>query len=98
MTGHLHFEPSTGVIGAQVHGVDIDAGPSDAELAAIHQGLMDRHVLFFRDQHPSPEALLAFARRFGPISPRHPLNLCVPGLEEVMVIEDDAAKRSENDV
>ncbi len=98
MTAQLRFEPLTGTIGAVVDGLDIDAGPSDAEVEAVHRGLMDRHVLFFRDQHPSPEALLAFARRFGPISPRHPLHLCVPGLEEVMVIVDDATKPPENDI
>ncbi len=98
MTTQLRFEPLTGTIGAVVHGLDINAGPSDAEVEAAHRGLMDYHVLFFRDQHPSPEALLAFARRFGPISPRHPLHLCVPGLEEVMVIVDDATKPPENDI
>ena len=94
----LRFEPLTGTIGAEVHGIGINAGPSDAAIETVHQGLMKHHVLFFRDQHPSPEALLAFARRFGPISPRHPLNPCVPGLEEVMVIVDDAAKPPENDM
>ena len=48
VTAQLRFEPLTGTIGAVVHGLDIDAGPSDAEVEAVHRGLMDRHVLFFR--------------------------------------------------
>ncbi len=36
MTAQLRFEPLTGTIGAVVDGLDIDAGPSDAEVEAVH--------------------------------------------------------------
>lgn len=73
----LKVTPITGVIGAEVTGVDLrttlDPSTADALRAAL-----DRHlVLFFRDQDITPAQHLAFARRFGTISvapfgPKHP--------------------------
>ncbi|HEX4429525.1 MAG TPA: TauD/TfdA family dioxygenase [Frankiaceae bacterium] len=64
----LAIRPVTPALGAEVDGVTLaeplDDGCRDEILAAL-----DKHlVLFFREQHITPEQQLAFATRFGPVS------------------------------
>ena len=63
----LVVRPVTGALGAEVSGVDLAAELDDEVTAELRQALNDHLVLFFRNQELSPEAQLAFARRFGPI-------------------------------
>ncbi|MGR8918408.1 MAG: TauD/TfdA dioxygenase family protein [Gammaproteobacteria bacterium] len=63
----ITVRPVTPAIGALIDGVDI-GGPLDAEtVGEIRAALLDRLVVFFRDQDLDPERLVAFARRFGEI-------------------------------
>ena len=94
----IRFEPVTPTIGAVVHGIDLEKGIDDTTAAAIHGALMAHLVLFFPEQDISPRALLAFARQFGPLEPRHPLYDCVAGYEEIMIIENDAERPPDNEV
>jgi taurine dioxygenase len=64
-------EPVTGVLGAQISGVDLAEVLSDDTIGAIRQALLDHHVLFFRDQHLTPEQQMTFGRRFGELD-QHP--------------------------
>ena len=66
-------------IGAEIRGVDLKQ-PLDVDtVAAIRALLLERRVVFFRDQHLRPEEHLAFARYFGEPTPGHPV---LPGLDE----------------
>jgi alpha-ketoglutarate-dependent sulfate ester dioxygenase len=73
------IEPLTGTLGAVIHGVDLAAALSDAEVAAIRSTLLEFRVVFFRDQDISPTQQVAFAARFGQLTPAHPL---LGGLDE----------------
>lgn len=66
-------EPLTGTLGAAIHGVDLSQELSDDEVAAIRSALLGFRVVFFRDQFLTPGQQVAFARRFGPLTPAHPL-------------------------
>ena len=62
---HLEIRPLTGAIGAEIEGVSIVDGISDA-LADEIRNALDRHrVIFFRGQHLDDEAQIALARVFG---------------------------------
>lgn len=64
MASKLEVTPLSGSLGAEIRGIDVkQAGPADAEavLAAIAEHL----VLFFPDQHPTPDQHIAFGRLFG---------------------------------
>ena len=64
--------PVAGIIGAEIHGVDL-ADDLDAEvIAGIWAELTRSKVVFFRDQHLDDAAQVAFARRMGPITIAHP--------------------------
>jgi taurine dioxygenase len=69
----LTVAPISGALGAEVAGVDLtDADQLDgATVAAIRSAWLEHQVLFFRDQHLTPEQLIAFGRRFGELD-THP--------------------------
>ena len=56
--------PMSGSLGAEVRGISLEhAGPAEAE--AILSLLIEHMVLFFPDQHLTPDAHIAFGRHFG---------------------------------
>ena len=62
----ITIEPSGGVLGAEVHGVDL-AGPVEgAAVFAILEAFRRHHVLVLRDQHLDDERQLQIAEWFGP--------------------------------
>lgn len=63
----LQITPYSVAVGALVSGIDLAAPLDDASFARLRQGFHDHGVLFFRDQHITPEQHLAFARRWAPI-------------------------------
>jgi len=65
--GYRHIEvcPIAGALGAEVRGVDVARALDDAVVAEIRQAFLEHCVIFLRDQHLTPHALLAFALRFG---------------------------------
>jgi taurine dioxygenase len=60
----------TGALGAEIRGIDLEqAGPAEAD--AIRSLLMEHQVLFFPDQHLTPDTHIAFGRLFGTLE-AHP--------------------------
>ena len=77
------------MIGAEVSGVDLAAPLSPETFQAIHDGLMNHLVLFFRDQELSFEQHKALGRQFGDlhIHPAAPKDGAHP---EILVVHGDA--------
>lgn len=63
----VRITPYSSALGAVISGADLARPLSDADFAIIRQAFLDHGVIFFRDQHLTPEQHLAFARRFAPI-------------------------------
>src|SRR5215207_6997330 len=61
----ISVTPIAGALGAEIGGVDLSRDLSDAVIGEIRRALLDHHVIFFRDQHLTPEQHLAFGHRFG---------------------------------
>src|SRR4051812_12456305 len=66
----IAVEKLTPIIGAEISGVDIgklvsDDTRSNRQMDEIHRALAENLVIFFRDQHISPDQHLAFGRKFG---------------------------------
>ncbi len=57
-----------GLSGSEILGVDLTQPLADDELTTIRHTLADRGVIFFRDQHLTPEQQIGFAEQFGPIN------------------------------
>jgi len=62
----IQIHPFTGAVGAEIRNVDL-AHLDDPTTDIIRETLFDRGVVFFRDQHLTPEQHIAAAERFGPI-------------------------------
>jgi alpha-ketoglutarate-dependent taurine dioxygenase len=83
--------PLSGTIGSRVDRVDITGPVDDPTIAAVRAALVDRKVLVLPAQHASPDQLVAFAQRFGELTPAHPV---LPPLddEHPQVLEIDATR------
>lgn len=83
----LAVAPVTGVLGAEVSGVDLGSSDDldEAAIAAIRQAFLEHHVLFFRDQRLQPETLERFGRCFGELD-THPFVEGMDGRPEVIEI------------
>src|ERR1700730_1961418 len=64
---HIRVEPISNKVGAEIAGVDLKAPLADEVFAEIRSAFGEHGVVFFRDQHLTPEQHLAFAERFAPI-------------------------------
>ncbi len=71
MSGSLTVRPVTGVVGAEIAGVNLADDLDDATVAALAEAFVTHHVLFFRDQSLTPDQQRQFAERFGPLD-THP--------------------------
>ena len=78
----------TGTLGARIEGIDITKPLPDDVATELRRVLVERRVIFFRDQHLTPTQQVAFGRIFGELTPAHPL---VGGLDdehpEVLVLD-----------
>jgi taurine dioxygenase len=61
----IELVPLSGVVGAELSGVELTAGLDDATFAALRDALHHHGVIVLRDQKLSRAEQLAFARRFG---------------------------------
>jgi taurine dioxygenase len=68
----LEISPSAGYIGAEIGGVDLSRPLSDEVTAELRAALLKYKVIFFRDQRVGHAEHVAFARRFGRVTPAHP--------------------------
>jgi taurine dioxygenase len=84
----ISVDKLTPIIGAEIDGVNL-AGPiSNRQMDEVHRALAENLVIFFRDQHLTPEQHLAFGRNFGDLH-IHPAAPHAPGHEELMIIHAD---------
>ena len=83
--------PVSGVLGAEVRGLDLAADLDDGTVAELRDAFCEHQVLFFRDQDLSPSAQIAFGRRFGDLG-SHPYveaNAEHPEIIDVVTEPDD---------
>ncbi|WP_261553622.1 TauD/TfdA dioxygenase family protein [Frankia tisae] len=84
----LDAEPLAGYIGATITGVDLRENLDDVVIAEIRQALHQYKVIFFRDQQIGHAEQVAFARRFGKVTPAHPHEENPPeGFPEILPID-----------
>lgn len=82
------FIPIKPKIGCRVEGIDIAAPMSDATFAALRRALAEHTVLVLPDQDITPEAHIAFSRRFGPLEDHVLADYCLPGHPEIFVVSN----------
>ena len=85
----IEVRKSTPNIGAEILGIDLSRPLDDGQFRLVHDALMQRLVVFFRDQRLTVEQHKAFGRRFGrlhahPAAPRE-----LPEHPEIFVVKAD---------
>ncbi|MBB5916097.1 taurine dioxygenase [Nocardia transvalensis] len=84
----LDIVPVAGYIGAEITGVDLREDLDDATVAEIRRALHEYKVVFFREQRIGHAEQVAFARRFGKVTPAHPHEENPPeGFPEILPID-----------
>ena len=66
MANHsIKIDRIAGALGAEISGIDLSQSLPDAVIAEVRAALPENLVIFFHDQHLTPEQHLAFGHRFG---------------------------------
>ncbi len=86
---HIGVQPLTGVLGAEITGVDLRQPLDEATWLEIRDAFHAHQVIYFPDQAISHEQHIAFSRRFGPVAPV-PLLKSIEGHPEVQMIRREA--------
>lgn len=84
----ITIEPGFNEFSAEIRGANPE---NEADFAAIHQAFLDHGVIVVRDHALTPEAQVAFSRRFGPLMGRRPSTpdkVLMPGLPEIVVLSN----------
>lgn len=89
----FEIAPLTPTIGAEVLGLDLGRPLAPATLDGLYRALLDRLVLFFRDQDLAPEAHLRFAESFGEIDRPHPVYPHAEGHPAVVLLENGPGQK-----
>jgi taurine dioxygenase len=76
-------------VGAELSGVDLSRPLDEGTFRAVHDALVDNGVIFFRDQHLTPDQQKEFGRRFGELHVHPAAPSLLEGHPEVLVIHAD---------
>lgn len=84
----LDIVPQAGYIGAEIRGVNLADELDPAVVEELRTALHTHKVIFFRDQKIGHAEQIAFARRFGKVTPAHPHEENPPeGFPEILPID-----------
>lgn len=89
--GQLQVDPISGVLGAEVHNVDLSLPLDDAQTKSIRDAFVEHQVLFFREQRLDAEQQMAFGRCFGQLD-EHPFvhgTDAHPEVLDIVTLPDD---------
>ena len=79
----LEIAPIAGALGAEVNGIDLAQPLSNSTFEQLNRAFLEHQVLFFRDQHLTPEQHKGFAQHFGELN-IHPYIAGLPDHPQVM--------------
>ncbi|MEQ9814648.1 MAG: TauD/TfdA family dioxygenase [Azospirillaceae bacterium] len=92
----IEVRPFAPNLGAEIRGVTLADGLSEAEFAEVHRAFVENQVIFFKDQKPIPPAVhIAIGRMFGELH-AHPAAPHMEGHPEIFVIHAHAGSRIAN--
>ncbi len=88
--------PLSPTIGALIGNVDLGTDLDDRAIERITQALLSHQVIFFEDQHLTPQQQRDFATRFGQLH-IHPLYPTVQDAEEIIILDTHNDNPPDND-
>lgn len=94
-SGGIEVRPSATPVGAEVMGVDLGAGATEAQIAQVRDALHRYKVIVLRGQRITSEQQIEFSARFGTLEPHVLPQFLVPGYKELVRVSnilDDTGK------
>jgi taurine dioxygenase len=85
----IQVEKLTPHAGAEIRGVDLSRPLDERTFKEVHAALIDNGVVFFRDQHLTPDQQKAFGRLFGELHMHPAAPSLLEGHPEILVIHAD---------
>jgi taurine dioxygenase len=85
----IQVDKLTPLVGAEIRGVDLSRPLEERTFKEIHAALVDNGVIFFRDQHLTPDQQKAFGRLFGELHMHPAAPSLLQGHPEILVIHAD---------
>jgi taurine dioxygenase len=89
----IRIDKLTPHVGAEIRGVDLSRPLDERTFKDIHAALVDNGVIFFRDQHLTPEQQKDFGRLFGELHVHPAAPSLLPGHPEILVIHADETSK-----
>src|ERR1700752_5471275 len=90
----IQVEKLTPHTGAEVSGVDLSRPLDERTFKEVHDALIENGVIFFRDQHLTPDQQKDFGRLFGELHMHPAAPALLEGHPEILVIHaDENSKR-----
>jgi taurine dioxygenase len=85
----IQVDKLTPHVGAEIRGIDLSQPLDEATFKEVHAALIDNGVVFFRDQHLTPDQQKAFGRLFGELHMHPAAPSLLEGHPEILVIHAD---------
>ncbi len=83
--GKIQVKPLTTALGAEIGGVDLSQPLDNGTMDEIYRAFLEYQVIFFHDQHITPDQHIDFSRHFGPLN-IHPFVKAMPGHPEILEV------------
>jgi taurine dioxygenase len=93
---NLRATELTPTLGAIVHDLDLSAQLTASDVSEIRKLLLKHRVIFFENQHLTPQAQRDFAARFGELY-IHPVYPNVPDVPEIVILDNHPGNPTDND-
>ncbi len=84
----MDIQPCNAPLGAEIAGIDLAQPIDEATFRQIDQAYAQYGVIFFRDQHITPEQHLAFTGRFGALDPSPHTPYALPGYPDILRVSN----------
>ena len=81
----IQVKPLTTALGAEIAGVDLSERLDNETMDEIHRAFLEYLVIFFHDQHITPDRHKEFSRHFGPLN-IHPFIEAMPDHPEILEV------------
>src|SRR5690242_527268 len=79
----MNVTPLTNDTGAEVRGIDLARPISQTDKAVLNRAFVDHSVLVIRDQHLTPQQVVAAVGLFGTIFPQHNTRFALPDCPQI---------------
>ncbi len=88
MTSRIKIRPLSGVMGAEITGIDLNL-LDDRIFGLINNAYLKHQVLCFRGQKLEPGAMVEFSERFGKVLPHDNLKFTLKSHPKILVLSND---------